>query len=78
MVVAHDARMRIILVFWPFGRGYEPRLNNSGRSPTYITLPDHAKPAQLCAIRALPPAWLTSSLLSLSKRSTFTQVPCLF
>jgi hypothetical protein len=29
MVVDHDARMRIILVFWTFGRGYEPRLDSA-------------------------------------------------
>jgi hypothetical protein len=28
------------------------------QSPIYITLPEHAKPACLRAIRALPPAWL--------------------
>ena len=28
------------------------------KSPTYITLPKHAKPAWLRAIRALPSAWL--------------------
>jgi hypothetical protein len=28
------------------------------RSPTYIALPNHAEPAWLHAIRALPPAWL--------------------
>jgi hypothetical protein len=28
------------------------------KSPTYVALPDHAKPAWLRAIRALPPAWL--------------------
>jgi hypothetical protein len=28
-VVAHVARMRIILVFWSFARGYEPRLDNA-------------------------------------------------
>jgi hypothetical protein len=27
IVVAHNAWNRIILVFWPFGRGYEPRLD---------------------------------------------------
>jgi hypothetical protein len=26
--------------------------------PTYIALPEHAKPAWLRAIRALPPVWL--------------------
>jgi len=29
-VVAHDAPMRIILVFWSFGRGYEPLLTRPG------------------------------------------------
>ncbi len=28
------------------------------QSPTYVALPEHAKPAWLRAIRALPPAWL--------------------
>ena len=28
------------------------------KSPTYIALPEHVKPAWLCVIRALPPAWL--------------------
>ena len=27
-------------------------------SPTYIALPDHAKPTWLNTIKALPPAWL--------------------
>jgi hypothetical protein len=27
-------------------------------SPTYQALPEHAKPAWLKAVRALPPAWL--------------------
>ena len=31
---------------------------NIEQSPTYTTLPEHAKPAWLHAIQALPPAWL--------------------
>jgi hypothetical protein len=30
------------------------------QSSTYITLPEHAKPAWLRAIRALPSAWLVA------------------
>ena len=30
------------------------------QSPTYVALPEHAKPAWLRAIRALPPAWLVT------------------
>jgi hypothetical protein len=28
------------------------------QSPTYVALPEQAKPAWLCAIRDLPPGWL--------------------
>src|SRR5947207_6410320 len=31
---------------------------NIEQSPTYVALPEHAKPAWLRAIRARPPAWL--------------------
>jgi hypothetical protein len=30
------------------------------QTPTYIALPEHAKPARLRAFRALPPAWLVA------------------
>jgi hypothetical protein len=34
--VTHDARMRIILVFWSFRRGYEPRLDRGLLKKTKI------------------------------------------
>ena len=39
------------------------------QSPTYIALPEHAKPAWLRAIRALPPAWLIAPVLVRSLRA---------